>query len=124
MHENTKNHHTVPFWLKFIHTLIAVFFMACIAYVLYCGITGVQNIWLWLAIGALALEIAVFMLNGQRCPMTNYAERYAPTRSRWFCGRYALTALGGDESRQAHHATPRIGLGVGVLAVGRGVGMA
>jgi hypothetical protein len=86
MHENTKNHHTVPFWLKFIHTLIAVFFMACIAYVLYCGITGVQNIWLWLAIGALAIEIAVFMLNGQRCPMTNYAERYAPPEADGFVG--------------------------------------
>jgi hypothetical protein len=67
----------VPFWLKGVHTLIAVFMMVCIAYVVYCGVVGIENTLLWLAIVSLAVEIVVFVANGQRCPLTSYAERYA-----------------------------------------------
>lgn len=77
---------TVPYWLKLTHTLIALFMMACIAYVFYCGMTGVQNTGLWLAIGALSIEIAVFVLNGQRCPMTTYAEQYVMPDADGFIG--------------------------------------
>ncbi len=76
----------IPYWLKLIHTLIAVFMMACIAYIFYCGVTGVQNTWLWLAIGALTVEITVFVLNRQRCPMTTYAERFAEPDADGFVG--------------------------------------
>lgn len=76
----------IPYWLKLIHTLIAVVMMACIAYVLYCGITGLQNTWLWLAIATLTVEITVFVVNGQRCPMTTYAEQFAAPEADGFVG--------------------------------------
>ena len=76
----------IPYWLKLIHTLIAVFMITCISYILYCGITGVQNTWLWLAIAALAVEITVFVVNGRRCPMTTYAEKFAAPDSDGFVG--------------------------------------
>jgi hypothetical protein len=76
----------IPYWLRLIHTLIAVFMVACIVYILYCGIMGLQNTWLWLAIAALTIEIAVFVMNGQRCPMTTYAEKFATPDPDGFVG--------------------------------------
>lgn len=76
----------VPFWLKLIHTVIALFMMACIAYVLYCGVMDIQNTLLWIAIAALLIETAVFVLNRQRCPMTRYAEQFVEPDADGFIG--------------------------------------
>jgi hypothetical protein len=76
----------IPYWLKLTHTLIAFFMMACIAYIFYCGVTGVQNTLLWMAIAALTIEITVFAMNGRRCPMTSYAERFAAPDTDGFVG--------------------------------------
>jgi len=76
----------VPYWLKLFHTLIALFMMMCIAYVFYCGVVGIENTLLWFAIGALTIEIAVFVLNNQRCPMTTYAEKFVQPDTDGFVG--------------------------------------
>jgi len=76
----------IPYWLKLTHTLIAFFMTACIAYVFYCGVTGVQNILLWMSIAALTVEITVFAMNGRRCPMTTYAEQFSVPDADGFVG--------------------------------------
>lgn len=76
----------IPYWLKLMHTLIALFMMVCIAYVFYSGVTGTQNTLLWLAIAALSIEITVFALNGRRCPMTSYGERFVEPDADGFIG--------------------------------------
>lgn len=76
----------IPFWLKLSHTLIALVMTVCIAYVFYCGVTGAQNMLLWLAIAILSIEMTVFALNGRRCPMTSYGERFVEPDADGFIG--------------------------------------
>ena len=49
---------------------------ACLAYVLYCGITKTYNWTLLLAIGAILIEGLALVLNHGRCPLTTLVEKY------------------------------------------------
>ncbi|MCB9453943.1 MAG: hypothetical protein H6672_21125 [Anaerolineaceae bacterium] len=69
----------ILFLIKGFHTLVFLFMSACILYVLYAGLTRRYDIWLALAIGAVLLEVAVFVLNRLRCPLTALAQRYGDT---------------------------------------------
>jgi hypothetical protein len=62
------------FWVKFVHTLIFVFFAACIGVVVHSALTGWITLWTGVAFGLVMLEALIFMGNGWRCPLTNYAE--------------------------------------------------
>lgn len=66
----------ILFTIKFVHTLIFFVLAACMGYILYCGLTGTQNALLAAAVAAILLEVAVYALNGLRCPLTNLALRY------------------------------------------------
>jgi hypothetical protein len=61
--------------IKAVHTLIFVFMSACILYILYAGLTRRYDALLALAVGAVLVEIAVYLLSGQRCPLTALARR-------------------------------------------------
>jgi hypothetical protein len=63
------------FFIKFVHTLIFVFFAACIGVVVYSAITGWITSLTWVALALVLLEAVIFVGNGWRCPLTNYAER-------------------------------------------------
>jgi hypothetical protein len=73
--QTTGNAQRSIFWIKFVHTLIFVFFAACIGVVVYSAITGWITSLTWIAFGLVLLEAAVFLGNGYRCPLTNYAEK-------------------------------------------------
>jgi hypothetical protein len=62
-----------------IHTIIFLFMSASILYILYSGLTRTYDWKLAVAFGALFLEIAVYLLNGLRCPLTKLALRYGDT---------------------------------------------
>ena len=58
------------------HTLIYAVMVAAIAVLLHAGITGCSGAWLWISLGLVAIEGAVFIVNGMRCPLTALAVRY------------------------------------------------
>ena len=62
------------FFIKFIHSLIFWFQVACLAYTLYAGITRTFNIILLVAIGSIVLNGLLLLLNKGRCPFTTLAE--------------------------------------------------
>ena len=62
--------------LKSFHTGIFLFMSGCILYVIYCGAVRRYDWTLGLALGALTLEIIVFLGNGRRCPLTDLALKY------------------------------------------------
>ena len=62
--------------IKSIHTLIFLFMSACIVYVLYAGLTRTYDATLIVALAAVIVETAVYLLNGRRCPLTAMAKRY------------------------------------------------
>ena len=64
------------FIIKFIHTAIFYYMLACLIYVLYCGITRTYNWLLIIAISAILIEGSALMLNHWRCPLTTLANKY------------------------------------------------
>jgi len=62
--------------IKMLHTFIwLVMAFACI-YVLYAGITGTQNVWVWLSIGLISFEGLVLFAYKGICPLTILARKY------------------------------------------------
>lgn len=63
--------------VKLIHTLIWIFMVAVIFYVLYCGIFDNVNLLTWISIGIIILEGIVLAAFGMYCPLTVWARRYS-----------------------------------------------
>ena len=68
------------FAIKLTHTLIFLFLSGCILYTIYCGIKGITNTALWLAMFATVIEVVVYIGNGARCPLTRLAQKYGDVR--------------------------------------------
>ncbi len=62
--------------LKWFHSLIAFFMLACLFYILYAGVTGTFNIFLLVAIVTILIEGAAISLNKCQCPLTTLAEKH------------------------------------------------
>lgn len=62
--------------IKVVHTLIWLFFVAVIAYILYAGIFNRINVHVWIAIGLILFEGLILLLNNGKCPLTPVAARY------------------------------------------------
>ena len=65
------------FWIKLAHTLIWVFFVVVIFYVLYSGITGKINTYTWVGIGLVIGEGVVLLIFKMFCPLTILARKYS-----------------------------------------------
>lgn len=63
--------------VKLIHTLIWIFMVSVIFYVLYSGVTGQVNVFTWLAIILILLEGVVLAVFNMSCPLTILARRYS-----------------------------------------------
>lgn len=61
--------------IKIIHSLIWIIMVLAIAYILYAGITNTINIYLWISLGLMALELLVLAINKGSCPLTIVAKR-------------------------------------------------
>jgi len=62
--------------IKWLHSLIAFFMLACLFYILYAGVTGTFNGILLIAIATILIEGAAISLNKWQCPLTTLAEKY------------------------------------------------
>ncbi len=63
--------------IKLLHTLIWVFFVTLIFYILYSGFTNEITIYTWIAIGLVILEGLVLLIFKMFCPLTLIARKYS-----------------------------------------------
>lgn len=63
--------------VKIVHTLIWLFFVTAIFYILYSGITNKITTLTWIAIGLIVGEGAVLVLFKMFCPLTLIARKYS-----------------------------------------------
>ena len=68
------------YWIKLIHTLI--FFVASVGmlYIVYCGVAGKVDRYLWMAIGIIFAIGIVHAANGFECPLATLVHRLAGRR--------------------------------------------
>lgn len=74
--DSTQNNDRKLFLLKLIHTLIWVFYVLVIGYILYAGFFDELSVLVWIAIGLIILEGVILTLNKGSCPLTPIAARY------------------------------------------------
>jgi hypothetical protein len=67
--------------IKLIHTVIWCVFVAAILYVCYAGIFDQVNPLVWWCVGLVLIEGVVVAANQWKCPLTNYARKYAETHT-------------------------------------------
>lgn len=63
--------------IKLVHTLIWVFFVTVIFYVVYCGIADQVNPLTWVAVGLVVMEGLVLLVFKMFCPLTLMARKYS-----------------------------------------------
>ena len=68
------------FWIKMFHTLIWLFFVTVIFYVLFSGITGKINDYTWVGIGLVFGEGIVLLAFKMFCPLTLLARKYSDSK--------------------------------------------
>jgi hypothetical protein len=62
--------------IRTVHTAIYVVMAASTLLLVYAGVTGADGWWLWWALALLAVESAVFVGFGFKCPLTGLAVSY------------------------------------------------
>ena len=68
------------YWVKLVHTVIFFFASACIMYVVYCGVVGKINSYLWASIGIVFIIGLIYAVNGFECPLSTLVHRLAGRR--------------------------------------------
>ena len=68
------------FLIKFIHSLIFWWQVACLVYLLFAGITRTFNIFVLIAIASILLNGLLLLHNNGRCPFTTLAESQGATK--------------------------------------------
>ncbi|HSO86325.1 MAG TPA: hypothetical protein VLQ91_07235 [Draconibacterium sp.] len=63
--------------VKIMHTLIWLFFVATIFYILYSGISNKITVYTWIAIGLIVAEGVVLVIFNMFCPLTLIARKYS-----------------------------------------------
>jgi hypothetical protein len=58
------------------HTAIYLVMASSVLAILYAGIVDAHRPWLFVALGLVAVEVAVFVGNGRKCPLTGVAAKY------------------------------------------------
>lgn len=68
--------------IRGLHTVIYGLMAASTVILLYIGATGRHTAWLWGVAPLLAIEVAVLVGNGLKCPLTAVVDRYAGGQGR------------------------------------------
>lgn len=63
--------------IKLLHTLVWVFFVAIIFYIVYSGLTGAITSFTWISIGLVLVEGIVLLIFRMFCPLTLIARKYS-----------------------------------------------
>lgn len=67
--------------VRTLHGIITAFFLTCIGYIYYAGITNQVTLLTYLAIGAIILEGVVVSLNNGNCPLGPLHHRYGDEKA-------------------------------------------
>jgi hypothetical protein len=68
------------YWLQVLHTGVFFFASGCVLYVVYCGLVGQTNVFLWTSMGVATTIGAANFLNGFECPLTTLIYHLAGRR--------------------------------------------
>jgi hypothetical protein len=63
--------------IKVIHTLIWLFFVIVIFFILYSGVSGKINVYTWMGIGLILGEGLILLIFKTFCPLTLLARKYS-----------------------------------------------
>ncbi len=66
--------------IKLIHSLVWLFFVSVIAFVVYSGAANEISLSVWVAIGLVVFEGILLLANNGKCPLTPIAARYTESR--------------------------------------------
>jgi hypothetical protein len=69
------------FLIRLLHGLITIFFLTCIGYIYYSGITGDITAFSYLAIAAIIVEGIVVGLNKGICPLGTIHHKYGDDKT-------------------------------------------
>lgn len=67
--------------IKLVHTVIWMFYVAVISYVVYAGFSNTLHSFVWIAIGLVVLEGVILILNQGKCPLTPMAAKLTSERA-------------------------------------------
>ena len=67
--------------IRLIHTLVALIFFAAIAVIYVSAIFGTYNLWLYLSLGVLLIEIIAVRLNRGNCPLEFIPRKYGEDKT-------------------------------------------
>ena len=70
--------------IKLVHTLIWLFFVAVIFYILYAGISDNISAYTWIGIGLIIMEGLVLLVFKMFCPLTLLARNYSDSKKENF----------------------------------------
>ncbi|MEQ9165116.1 MAG: hypothetical protein RLO12_02570 [Fulvivirga sp.] len=70
--------------IKIIHTIIWLFFVAVIFYILYSGVFNKITAYTWIGIGLIILEGMVLLIFQMFCPLTLMARKYSDSEKENF----------------------------------------
>ena len=59
------------------HTIIWLFYVLIIFYILYAGIYNKINLYIWIAIGLVIFEVIILAVFKGKCPLTILGYKYA-----------------------------------------------
>ena len=68
------------YWIKLVHTLIFFLASGCIVYVVYCGIVGKTNHYLWMSMVVVFAIGIIYAANDFECPLATLVHRLAGRR--------------------------------------------
>ena len=74
-----NNTHKLLF-IKILHTIIWVLFVAVIFYIVYSGITDTVTTYTWIGIGVILGDGLVLLLFKMYCPLTVIARKYSDSQ--------------------------------------------
>lgn len=63
--------------IKFIHTLVWVFFNVVIFFMLYSVLIDHLDKWLWIGYGIVLMECIILLIYKFKCPLTYIARKYS-----------------------------------------------
>jgi hypothetical protein len=71
------NNQTKLFFIKLIHTIIWLFFVVIIFYIVYSGIFNDITIYTWISVSFVILEGIILVIFKYYCPLTIIARQYS-----------------------------------------------
>src|SRR5688500_7153060 len=66
--------------IKFIHTIVWVFYNLVIGYLLYAVITNKNDKWIWICWGLIILEVLILAVFKNVCPITLIAKKFSDSK--------------------------------------------